>query len=66
MRPGPEKESPLRRTEVSSLKSLREFLGLASYYRKFIPQFADLTTPLMMLLKKNARWKWEEEQKRSV
>ena len=51
---------------MSSLKSLRAFLGLASYYRKFIPEFAHLTAPLVMLLKKNARWKWEEEQKRAV
>ena len=66
VRPDPEKVSALRRMEVSSLKSLRAFLGLASYYRKFIPEFAHLTAPLVMLLKKNARWKWEEEQKRAV
>ena len=27
-------------------KEVRQFLGLAGYYRRFIPAFADLTSPL--------------------
>ena len=37
IRPDPEKVSALERMEVNSVKSLRAFLGLASYYREFIP-----------------------------
>lgn len=32
-----------------SLSELRSFLGLCSYYRRFIPGFADVATPLHAL-----------------
>ncbi|XP_015966762.1 uncharacterized mitochondrial protein AtMg00860-like [Arachis duranensis] len=38
----------------TSVKQLRALLGIASYYRKFICQFATLATPLTDLLKKDA------------
>ncbi len=33
-------------------KEVRQFLGLAGYYRRFIPNFSDLTSPLTDLTKK--------------
>jgi hypothetical protein len=40
---------------------LRSLLGLASYYRKFIKDFAKIAAPLMNLLKKSAiTYEWEE------
>jgi len=38
----------------NSLKTLRGFLGLAGYYRRFIPRFATVATPLTDLLLKEA------------
>ncbi len=35
-------------------KEVRQFLGLAGYYRRFIPNFSDLTSPLTDLTKKEA------------
>ncbi len=40
---------------------MKSFLGLASYYRKFIKNFAKIATPLTNLLKKSSGiYEWEE------
>ncbi|XP_045025142.1 uncharacterized protein LOC123469863 [Daphnia magna] len=62
IRPESEKVRALTTMPVTNLKSLRGFLGLASYYRRFIPDFASLAHPLHLLLKKNAGWRWTERQ----
>jgi hypothetical protein len=33
-----------------TLKDLRSFLGFASYYRRFVPQFANIARPLYQLI----------------
>lgn len=38
------------------------FLGLASWYCRFIEKFATITMPLQHLRKKNTRWSWDPEQ----
>ena len=35
------------------LKSVRQFLGCVGYYRRFIPNFADVATPLVTLIGKD-------------
>lgn len=35
-------------------KEVRRFLGLAGYYRRFVPGFMDLTSPLTDLTRKGA------------
>ena len=41
--------------------SVRRFLGLASYYRKFVPRFAAVAVPLHRLTKKDEKFEWSEE-----
>jgi hypothetical protein len=38
---------------------LRSFLGMATYFRKFIDKFARVVHPLTDLLRKNVRWQWD-------
>ena len=40
---------------------IRQFLGLASYYRRFMPAFAEVSAPLCALTKKNATFLWTAE-----
>ena len=42
----------------NNLKSLRQFLGLASYYRRFTPQFSKVAEPLYALTRKNTPFVW--------
>ena len=40
------------------LKPLRQFLGIASYYRRFTPQFSKIAEPLYALTRKNTPFVW--------
>ncbi|KRZ02829.1 Transposon Ty3-I Gag-Pol polyprotein, partial [Trichinella zimbabwensis] len=37
---------------------VRQFLSLASYYRRFIKNFSMVSAPLNALLRKGSHWKW--------
>lgn len=62
----PEKISAITdRTEPKNLKQLISFLQTASWYRRFIENFAEIAKPLTNLTKKNRSWQWKNEQKQS-
>ena len=42
----------------SSLHELRQFIGLASYYRRFIEGFASIAQPLHLLTRKGIKFVW--------
>ena len=46
-----------RPTDVSSLRS---FIGMANYYRKFMPDFASTLHPLTTLLEKDRKFEWTD------
>ena len=41
------------------LKSIRQFLGIVGYYRRFISKFADVATPLVTLTGKDVPFVWD-------
>jgi hypothetical protein len=44
-----------------TVKQVRQFLGMASYYRMLIPHFAEYAYPLNKLTSKKVKWQWTEE-----
>ncbi|XP_026829827.1 uncharacterized protein LOC105274440 [Ooceraea biroi] len=48
-----------------TVRHVRQFLGVASWYRRFVANFATLASPLTALTRKNARWTWDEAEKRA-
>ncbi|UYV63262.1 K02A2.6-like [Cordylochernes scorpioides] len=45
----------------TNLKTLQSFLGAINVYNKFIPNYAQLRTPLNKLLKKDTTWNWDNQ-----
>ncbi|KZR98199.1 putative Histone-lysine N-methyltransferase NSD2, partial [Daphnia magna] len=60
IRPHPDKVQALVNFKTHDVKSLRGFLGPASYFRRFIPNFAAVASPLYGL--QNAPWIWSEKK----
>ena len=45
----------------TSVTQVRQFIGLVSYYRRFIEGFAEIVRHLHQLMKQNAEFKWTGE-----
>ena len=58
----PKKVSYVREWPIhTDVKELQQFLGLASYYRWFVKNFAHKARPLYQLTEKGRRWNWTHE-----
>jgi len=44
-----------------NLKQLQQFLGLTSYYRRFVPGYAKIAFPLHALTRKKAQFLWSAD-----
>ncbi|XP_073821602.1 uncharacterized protein [Musca autumnalis] len=59
----PDKVAAIRELPApTTLKELRRFLGVVSWYRRFVPEFATIAYPLTSMLKKGKHWRWTEDQ----
>ena len=47
------------------LKGVRSFLGFANYYRRFVPGYVELASPLTYLMKKDVQWVWGPPQRQA-
>jgi len=45
----------------TSVHQIRSFLGLAGYYRRFIPDFSKIAKPMTELLKKGVKFIWDDK-----
>jgi hypothetical protein len=49
----------------NNVTEIRSFLGLASYYRRFVEGFSHLAMPLTCLTQKGVKFEWSEECEQS-
>jgi hypothetical protein len=45
----------------TTVRWIRSFLGLAGYYRRFIPDFSRIAKPMTELLKKGVKYEWSQK-----
>lgn len=66
VRPNPEKLKAVKEfPRPKHVKNIKQFLGLAGYYRRFIKDFSKKAKPLTKLLKKDVPFDFSEEQTRA-
>ena len=64
--PDPEKIRQIKeRPQPKSVPDIRSFLGLAGYYRSFVPNFSIIAKPLSDMTRKGKRFEWGNEQERA-
>ena len=58
VRPGMDKSAAVRDAPVpSDQRSLKSFLGLANYFRQYVPNFSRHAAPLFLLTRTDSPWK---------
>ena len=59
---GPSKvQEVMDRKAPTSVHEVQSFLGLAGYYRRFIPDFSKIAKPMTRLLQKDEKFSWTPE-----
>ena len=61
IKPDENKVEAIRSLPVPTcVKEVRSFIGMCSYYRRFIPNFSQIAEPIIALTRKYAHFKWSD------
>ena len=62
IKPDPKKVEAIQSISVpTSVREVRGYIGMCSYYRRFIPNFSGIAEPIISLTKKYAKFKWTDK-----
>ena len=63
VRPSEEKTKAIKEFPIpDNVTKVQQFVGLANYFRNFVPDFTKLAKPLTLLTRKGVKFKFEEEE----
>ncbi|XP_044313310.1 uncharacterized protein LOC123037311 [Drosophila rhopaloa] len=62
----PDKVAAIAQLEPpATVLELRQYLGVASWYRRFVPDFARIVKPLNDQLRKGVKWVWTQDHQQA-
>ncbi len=65
IKPDQKKVEAIRSLPIPTcVREVRSFIGMCSYYRRFIPNFSKIAEPIIALTKKYAHYKWTPEHQK--
>ena len=63
LQPLPDKVEAVQKARPpTNVQQLRAYLGLLTYYSRFLPNISSVLSPLYQLLQKSAIWKWTDSE----
>ena len=66
IKPDPKKVEAIAPVSAPTcVREVRGFIGMCSYYRRFIPNFSEIAEPIIALTKKYSKFKWTEDCQRA-
>ena len=66
IKPDQKKVEAIRSLPVPTcVREVRSFIGMCSYYRRFIPNFSQIAEPIIALTRKYAHFKWSDTHQKA-
>ena len=66
IKPEPKKVEAIRSLPVPTcVREIRSFIGMCSFYRRFIPNFSEIAEPIIDLTRKHAHFKWSDKHQKA-